>query len=64
MYLTKYERLLDWSFLPLPLPFPFLLILRSLRIIADIKPIRGINKTDPKRFVAWAQENFQLGSFK
>jgi hypothetical protein len=28
--------------------------------IADINPIGGISKTDLKRFIAWAQENFQL----
>ncbi|KAF8265066.1 glutamine-dependent NAD synthetase with GAT domain-containing protein [Lactarius quietus] len=27
---------------------------------ADVNPIGGISKTDLKRFIAWAQENFQL----
>ena len=29
-------------------------------LIADVNPIGGISKTDLKRFIAWAQENFQL----
>lgn len=28
--------------------------------IADVNPIGGISKKDLKRFIAWAQENFQL----
>ena len=28
--------------------------------IADVNPIGGISKADLKRFIAWAQEKFQL----
>ncbi len=45
-------RLLICTFVPtVPLPLTF---------VADVNPIGGISKTVLKRFIAWAQENFQL----
>ncbi len=58
-YLTKYDCS-SGQFLPLPFPLVVLLIAHSRGLTADINPIGGISKTDLKRFIAWAQENFQL----
>lgn len=33
---------------------------RGRGLAADVNPIGGISKTDLKRFIAWAQEKFQL----
>ena len=41
-------------------PCGFLLMGRSHGLTADVNPIGGISKTDLKRFIAWAQEHFQL----
>ena len=35
-------------------------IARDRGTAADVNPIGGISKTDLKRFIAWAQENFHL----
>lgn len=45
--------------------FSFLFVIAALLtpgcgFAADVNPIGGISKTDLKRFIAWAQENFQL----
>jgi len=56
-YLTKYDCSSGAWVAPCPCAF---LIVRSLGFIADINPIGGISKTDLKRFIAWAQEKFQL----
>jgi NAD+ synthase (glutamine-hydrolysing) len=62
-YLTKYDCSSGqfWLFLR---SFKFRTessrIARGRGLAADINPIGGISKTDLKRFIAWAQEKFQL----
>lgn len=64
-YLTKYDCSSGqfWLIFFAPLvsdgPSPYENA-RGRGLAADVNPIGGISKTDLKRFIAWAQEKFQL----